>query len=131
MIFVDTNAWVALVDDKDKFHPHASSWFHNNSEQSFITSNLVILETLGWLRYNRGKKLAVESGKRLLLSPDIKVERVSQTDETGAWKLFQKLGGRGVSMVDCTSFVVMKRLKVKEVFTFDQDFQKLGFKIYP
>lgn len=131
MIFVDTNAWVALADDNDKFYPQANSWFHEDSGRNFITSNLIVLETLGWLRYKRGKKLAVESGKRLLLSPDIKVEKVSQTDEEKGWTLFQKLDGRGISMIDCTSFVVMKRLRVKEVFTFDQDFKRLGFKVYP
>ena len=47
------------------------------------------------------------------------------------WKLFKKLNGRGISMVDCTSFTVMKRLKIKKVFAFDEDFKKAGFLVLP
>ncbi|OGM61002.1 hypothetical protein A3A75_01965 [Candidatus Woesebacteria bacterium RIFCSPLOWO2_01_FULL_39_10] len=66
-----------------------------------------------------------------MYSPDILIERVGRADEVKSWKLFQKLDGRGVSMIDCTSFAVMRRLKIKEAFAFDEDFKNLGFKVYP
>lgn len=131
MIFVDTSAWFAVVDENDKDHIIANSQFKTKSSAKFITSNLVIIESLGWLRYKRGKSQAVKLGERLLYSPDILIERVGRADEVKSWKLFQKLDGRGVSMIDCTSFAVMRRLKIKEAFAFDEDFKNLGFKVYP
>ena len=130
MIFVETSAWLALVDAIDKDHKIANSWFRENSLK-FITSNLVIIESLGWIRHKRGKKEAVTLGKRLLLSPDITVERVTAVDEKRAWRLFRQVNGRGISMIDCTSFILMKRLGIKEAFVFDEDFKKLGFTTYP
>lgn len=131
MIFIDTNAWIALADANDKFHNRATSWFAGDSKEQFTTSSLVILETLGWLRYKRGKKLAVEVGKNIYFGSDIRIERVMESDESDAWKLFEKLDGRSISMIDCTSMVLMKRLKIKEIFTFDRDFSQFGFKVYP
>lgn len=33
------------------------------------------------------------------------------------------------SFTDCTSYVVMKELKIKTVFTFDEHFKEMGFKL--
>lgn len=131
MIFVDTSAFIALIEKRDKFHKNANVWWSKHIGVELFTSNLVAIETLGWIRYNCGKKIAVEVGKNLLSGVGIRIERVSIRDEQEAWELFQKLDGRGISMIDCTSFIVMKRLRIKEVFTFDQDFKNLGFKVYP
>ena len=131
MIFVDTNAWISLVDDKDRFYTTATRWFQKDTSLEFVTTNLVIIESLGWLRYNKGRSASIELGRRFYESADLKIERVTLIDEKRAWELFRKIDSRGVSMIDCTSFVVMKRLKVGEVFTFDQDFKKLGFTVYP
>ena len=59
------------------------------------------------------------------------MERVTAIDEKRAWRLFRKVEGRGISMIDCTSFILMKRLGIKEVFAFDEDFKKLGFTTCP
>jgi predicted nucleic acid-binding protein len=91
----------------------------------------VVIKSLGWLRYKIGKKLAVETGQNLLSGRGIVIERVTAYDEQQAWLLFQKLDGRGISMIDATSFVIMKRLKIKEAFAFDTDFKTQGFTIYP
>ena len=79
----------------------------------------------------KGKKIAIEAGQRLLAGSELKIERVTVVDEYQAWLLFQKIEGRGISMVDTSSFVLMRRLKINEVFAFDTDFKTQGFTIYP
>jgi len=131
MIFVDTSAIISLGVVTDKFHKRAIEWKSTHRNVDLITSNLVVIESLGWLRYKIGKKLAVDTGQNLLSGRGIVIERVTAYDELQAWLLFQKLDGRGISMIDTTSFVVMRRLKIKEVFAFDTDFKTQGFTIYP
>ncbi|MBU0569294.1 PIN domain-containing protein [Patescibacteria group bacterium] len=131
MIFVDTSAWVSLVDKNDDFHDRAVEWFKNQKDKGFVISNLVIIETLGWIRYKLGKRQAIKVGEKLFGSEELRIEKVTREDEQKAWKLFQKLDGRGVSMIDCTCFALMRRLKIKEAFTFDKDFKKIGFTVYP
>lgn len=132
MIFVDTSAWIALVDKGDKFHKQANDWWVAQRQAiQLVTSNLVIIETLGWVRYNRGRKIAIELGKSLYLSREVEIKRLTLGIENQAWELFSDLEGRGISMVDCTSFVIMKELKIEQVFGFDQDFGDLGFQVVP
>ncbi|MBI4099651.1 PIN domain-containing protein, partial [Candidatus Microgenomates bacterium] len=64
-------------------------------------------------------------------SPDIKKVSVNIIDEQNAWELFQKLSGKGISFVDCLSFALMQRLKIKTAFTFDADFTRAGFDSLP
>jgi len=131
MIFVDTSAFIALTFSKDSFHSKGVSWWEDNKKESFVTTNIVAIETLGWIRYKCGKRIAIEAGERFYSGQDLNIIKVSPDDEKEAWKSFKKLNGDGISMVDCASFVVMKRLKIKKVFTFDKDFEKVGFTLLP
>lgn len=131
MIFVDTSAFIAIVEGKDRFHKDASFWWRKNTGSELLTSNLIVIETLGWLRYKIGRDKTVIVGKTILYGGGLKIERITNADEDKAWKRFQKSKGRGISMVDCTSFVLMQRLKIENVFAFDQDFRNMGFKVLP
>jgi uncharacterized protein len=131
MIFVDSSAFIALYNSKDMFHKKALIWWKNKPANDLITSNIIIMETLGWISYSLGKSSAVDAGKILYESVDIRIERMLDIDEMKSWQLFQKVEGRSLSMVDCISVVMMERLKIKGVVTFDRDFASLGFKIFP
>jgi len=131
MIFIDTSAFIALTFPSDSFHKKANAWWKKNEKESFVTSDLVVIETLGWIRYKGGKKIAVEAGERFYSGRGLSIVKVSPEDEENAWENFKKLDGKSVSMVDSTSFVVMERLKIKKVFTFDKDFEKAGFTLLP
>ena len=131
MIFVDTSGFLALTVGTDEHHLEAVQWWKGQMGTELVTSNLVVIETLGWVRHKIGKAKAVTVGEAIFQDNQIAIKRVSLLDEQKAWDLFCKVAGRGVSMIDCTSFVVMKRLKVKQAFTFDEDFAKAGFEVRP
>lgn len=130
MIFIDSSAFIALVGTTDKFHLEATDWWNHNHQALLYTSNLIFIESLGWIRNKYGKKVAVDFGRNFF-GGDIRIERVSLPDEDESWKFFQKKDGRSLSMIDCSSIILMKRLKIKDIFTFDQGFQKFGFKLLP
>jgi len=56
--------------------------------------------------------------------------RVTWVDESLHARAFQRLelrGRRGLSLVDCSSFVVMEETGLRHVFTYDTDFADEGF----
>ena len=57
----------------------------------------------------------------------IQVVWVDKLIEELAWRKFLQYDDKDVSMVDCTSFVVMEQLGVSTAFTFDRHFLQVGF----
>ena len=45
-------------------------------------------------------------------------------------EIFKKYGDKELSFTDCTSFVLMKNLKLRKAFTFDEHFKQIGFEIF-
>lgn len=133
-IFLDTSAFVGLYIENDDFHLQAIDFLTSlpAGQTQFVTTNFILDETYTFIRKDAGKSKALLF--KLFLEENfdqVKVIRVLRTDEAKGWKYFSNLSGRGVSFTDSTSFAVMKRLDLNEVFTFDRDFRKAGFKILP
>ena len=70
--------------------------------------------------------MAAELGKKLIGEEIAQIVRVTKEDEKNAWKIFLKYYDKGFSFTDCTSFVIMERLAIKEAFSFDQHFNQFG-----
>ncbi len=73
MIFVDTSAFLALVNEKDNNHVVAKQFLEEIKNgkirvKKIITSDYIIDETLTRIRYSVGHKEAVEWGKDILAS---------------------------------------------------------------
>ncbi len=130
LIFVDTSAWYAYFDNSDTDHPAAAE-FMNNLPSPVITSNYVIDETLTLLRTRIGYSLAVTIGKQFFAGRLAQLVRVAEKDEKAAFKLFTRYADKTFSFTDCTSFVVMQNLGIKQAFTFDKHFQQIGFNTLP
>lgn len=130
LIFVDTSAWYAYFDNSDADHPAAVE-FMNNLPSPIITSNYVIDETLTLLRTRIGHSLAVSIGKQFFSKHLAQVVRITEKDERAAFKLFTQYADKTFSFTDCTSFVVMQNLGIKQAFTFDKHFQQIGFNKLP
>ena len=130
-VFIDTSAFKALFDFGDEFHEKSVKILEScqKAEKLLITSNFILDETFTLFRAFLGKPAAVEFKKDLIELKSVSLKRIFLKDEIAAWKFFVNLPGRGVSFTDCTSFALMKRLGVKEVFAFDEDFKKAGFTI--
>lgn len=133
VIFIDASAFIALYLKVDKFHPQAVSFLKAlPKDTSFITSNFILDEVYTFLRTRKGKKIAVAFAEFLAQNAEtVKINRVTLEDEKAAFGLFKELNFSELSFTDCVSFVQMKRLGLKEVFTFDRHFTKAGFEVLP
>jgi uncharacterized protein len=131
-IFIDTGAWIALNSKKDKHFKDAISANKSflNDGYYYVTSDYVLDETFTLLRSVVGHKRAVEFGNEILSLKDMSKILVFHTDQVildRAWKIFETYSDKGFSFTDCTSFSIMKRLKIKEAFSFDKHFDQYGF----
>jgi len=136
MIFVDTSAFLALVNEKDNNHAAAIQFLEEIKNgkiriKKIITSDYIIDETLTRIRYSVGYKEAVEWGTDILASKVIeKIEIGSEIFEY-SWELFQTYNDKKLSFTDCTSFASMKKKGIEKVFSFDSDFERIGFVLLP
>jgi len=76
-------------------------------------------------------KIAAEiAGDFILRSGAVELITVSSDDEIAAWKRYRSFYLK-ISYVDATNVVVMNKLRLKEIFAFDRDFLRFGFKLIP
>jgi predicted nucleic acid-binding protein len=131
-IFVDTGAWVALNNKRDKFHNDAvnANKMLLKAGYFYITSDYVLDETYTMLRYDVGYKKSVGFGYDInFLSKEQKISVIHITEILleKAWDIFVKYSDKDFSFTDCTSFAIMNHMKVTEVFAFDKHFEQYGF----
>ncbi|MEW6609751.1 MAG: PIN domain-containing protein [bacterium] len=132
LIFVDTSAWIATVVKKDINHKKASSYYLDllNKNIGLITSNYVLSGVYTRVRYDVSHQKACEFRHIISEATSQRFLSVSWSNEeieNQAWEIFESYRDQRFSFVDCTSFVIAKRLKIKEVFAFDDDFVIMGF----
>ncbi len=78
-----------------------------------------------------GIRIAVEQGRNLYSSTDLKILRTDELVESQALIVMQKHADQNIGFVDCTSFVLMQTHGIKTAFTFDQHFTDAGFDVVP
>lgn len=126
MIFVDTGAWFAAVVPGDANFAVAMTWRTRNTIQ-LVTTDYIIDETLTLLRARGEFGRALRLGDDLFSERFAEIEWLSPTDVTEAWHVLRHFRDKAWSFTDCTSYVVMKRLKIKTAFAFDDHFRQFGF----
>jgi len=130
VIFVDAHGWIALKHRGDHFFADAQKLNQTLllAKAIFVTTNFVLDEAYTVLRARAGHHVAVEFGEEIRVSQVTSIVHISPELETEAWEMFKKYNRKlNWSFTDCTSFVVMKHLRITEAFTNDHHFQQAGF----
>ncbi len=125
-IFIDTSAIIAARDARDANHEAAIEYLREVKAQRrrFIVTNFVFAEVHAY--FCRDHKVAIRLGELLLHDPLFQYVRLTAAEEHEAWGVAKRYGDKAFSFVDCTSFVVMQRRKLQEVFAFDDHFRQYG-----
>ena len=129
-LFVDTSAWLALVNSADPGHQGILTVLEKFKGRT-VTSNFVFDEAVTLCRVRLGHDAARRLGEQLLGSTEIDLVHVTGDDERSAWALFVARPDKLYSFTDCTSFVLMRRLKISRAAALDDDFQREGFEVVP
>ena len=131
MIFVDTGAWIAILNWRDQHHQEAVAMYNKLQQQQtrLLTTDYVIDETVTRLRYDANHSLAVMFFNRIELFMKTGVLTVAEIDKNifeKAKALFRQYDSARLSFTDCTSFVVCHEDDIREAFAFDQHFSMMG-----
>jgi uncharacterized protein len=130
-VFIDTGAWIALAIVRDPMHERARETWTTLVEAGSrpIVSVPVLLETFTYLQRKVSQDVAALwwaslTGVRFL-------ERVECTapDLNAAMKFFERRELHKLSLVDATSFVLMRKHKLRIAFSFDTHFAAAGFRL--
>jgi uncharacterized protein len=126
-LFVDTSALYALLDADDRYHDRAAElWVSLRSAQEDRVATYHVAVEASALMQSRLGLAAVRTLHEDFL-PLVRLVDVTPHEYAEAVGTLLAADRRRLSLVDCMSFVVMRRLGVDRAFAFDGDFRTQGF----
>jgi len=121
VIYVDASFIIALVIEKDQWHQRALELLAKlKSEDKYITEAMII-ESLNLIGSCLGGKVGYSIFK--YINDNFTIYR-SETLIDESMYYFLKYDGT-LSLADCTAINTMKELKITEILSFDDDFDKV------
>ena len=130
-IFIDTSALYALVSTEDKYCQTAVSAWEElvKGHKSLVTNNYVIVECFTLVQSRLGLNFARQLHQNII--PFLEIEWVDEDHHLNSIDRVLAANRRQLSLVDCSSFETMHRLKIETVFTFDEHYREQGFTVIP
>ena len=128
-VFIDTSALYAALDASDDFHTQArAGWAYiRERELHPTTTNYILLEAVA-LAQTRISFDAVRTLHRAFV-PLLSVHTIDAQEHDDATQSLLTASRRRLSLVDCSSFVVMRKLGIRRAFTYDKHFREQGFEL--
>lgn len=130
-MLVDTSAILALVLRDDRHHARAAAFVRAHPEARFVWTELILGEVATRLRARSGAAGAVGVVRELLRSRRDELLLADSDILDAALEHMARFHQRRLSLTDCASFEVMRRLKLSAAFAFDDAFVACGFRMVP
>ena len=130
-IFIDTSAFLAVLDADDDHHaPAKSAWGEILASGSLlVSSNYILVETFALVQNRLGLQ-AIRVFQEDIV-PLLATRWVDATIHAAATSALLAANRKKLSLVDCVSFEVMRHTAIKSAFTFNRHFQEQGFDCVP
>jgi predicted nucleic acid-binding protein len=135
-IFVDTSAWLALMNANDRLH-HSAVAFQRTCPRAveWITSWSVVGETFTWLRYRTGFRSAerwLHEEEALRERGALQVEYPTAHHDAGMYRVLSRFAEHDLSYVDAfTLYLVELRGDIDAIFSFDDHLVLTGCPVVP
>jgi predicted nucleic acid-binding protein len=124
---------MACADGADPAHGRARAARDKLLEagQVLVTTDYVVDETLTLLRMRLGLRAAQAWWTQVDASSRVLWQWIDADRAERARGVFFRRQDKDYSFTDCTSFVVMRELKLREALTTDRHFRQMGFQVLP
>lgn len=131
MIFIDTSAFLAVLDAAEQRHADAhATWVQLITQAGpLVTSNYVIVETTALTQHRLGME-AVRAFQQDIM-PLVQVVWIDEYIHAATTAALLAANRHQLSLVDCSSFEVMRRIGATTAFTLDRHFDEQGFSVIP
>ena len=128
-VFVDTSAWLALINKSDAAHQRAKKARDAllKDDMQFVVTNFVMVEIANALSRVAHKETAVKLINFIETSENIEIVEIDRKLYKEAWRAYSTYVDKDWSLTDCTSFEVMKERGITQAFTTDKHFEQAGF----
>ena len=130
-VFVDSGAWIALALSRDPLHPQARQQWEllQGAGAKLHTSVPVVIETFTFLDRNANRDVALAWKESISKPGTVQILPCELRDLEQSWEYFRRADLHRLSAVDATSFVIMKRVRIRLAYTFDHHFAVVGFRL--
>ena len=134
-LFIDTGPFMARHNKRDKQHSSAVESFDKirdgeTAYRKLYTSDYVLDEAVtGCRQRTRNHGLSVELGTLILSSESLLRLRVDEDTLLEAWELFKSRREIPLSLTDCTSAILARKNGMADVYSYDGDFEAIGFRV--
>lgn len=125
-IFVDTVFVAALVNCRDQYHHQASDLAKKYEHHPLIVTDAVLIE-IGNALSRQYRKESVRIIEYFFNSDEVELVHLTPDLLNQAFCLYKFYEDKTWSLVDCISFVVMRKTGITQALTFDQHFVQAGF----
>jgi predicted nucleic acid-binding protein len=123
-LFVDTSIWYAAADSSDASNGRAKNILA--AGEPLVTSDHVLVETWTLIRYRIGRQ-AAERFWEGLRTGVAAIEPIGMADIEAAWQIGISYRDQDFSLVDRSSFAMMRRLGIERAASLDNDFAVFRF----
>lgn len=129
-VFIDSSAYLALVDASDANHDAATETFRWLAAQRYrvYTPNVRLVECHALILTCVNRSVAARFLQNIDAGTTV-IVRVRASDKAHAKQIIYQYRDKDFSFNDALSFVVMERLGINYAFTFDSDFAQYGFSV--
>lgn len=126
-VFADTYDYLAIMSPDDTGHERAHAWSVRQTAR-VVTSQWVLMEVADTLASTKHRHSVAELYRMLELDALTVVEPFTQEVFQDALKFYNARPDKHWSLTDCTSFVIMKRSRIREALTAGRHFVQAGYK---
>lgn len=128
-VFVDTSGLYALVDKKDAHYETAKDEVGRiaRNGQKLVVTDYIVDEAVTLAKARSGPRVALRILDLIEQSAGIRVERIDAGRFDEAKAFFRRHADHDYSFTDCSSFVLMRELELRQVLTSDRHFTEAGF----
>lgn len=128
-VFVDSSGLYALADQRDPSRPAAERCVTEliRSGAGLVLTDYIIDETCTLAKARAGGYGALRLLEIVEQSAAFRLVWIGQERFEAAKAFFRRHADHGYSFTDCTSFVVMRELRLEKVLTTDRHFSEAGF----
>ena len=129
-VFVDSSGLYALADHRDPSHPSAQRCVARllKSGVGLVLTDYIIDEACTLAKARGGGYGALRLLEILERSEAFRLVWIAEERFEPAKSFFRKHADHGYSFTDCTSFVVMQELRIRDALTTDHHFTEAGFR---